>query len=209
MSLGTRGRTLAITGLVLLIAGVTAAVVLAGRSSEPEGPYSSWDERAWSVGAISADQRTLTLVYASGGCTGDRGRAAIRETRASVEVEKVQSPETHHIGCTLDLRTGTAKLRLRNPLAGRTISGPKRAKHNLVGPSLSVFVKGERVFIRLPRVAGFTGRDARRLLREGGFEVRPLGPGQARREVTETDPPYRTPIAGDRRSRTPVRLLFE
>lgn len=208
MSLGSRCRALAIAGLVLLVAGVTAAAVLASRDSEPDGQYSSWDERDWSVGAISPDQRTLTLVYASGGCTGDRGRVEIRQSLSEVRVETVEAREAHNVACTLDLRTGRATGRLRAPLAGRPVTGDRRAKHPLTSLS-SAFVRGDRVFLQIPRVTGLRGDEAQRLLRQQGFKVRALRPGDALGEAKGTDPPYRSSIAGDRRPRKPVRLQFE
>ena len=202
---GKQARVAVLTGLTLLVAATTAGLVLANRDDDtPHGP--AWESRQWKLDTISANQRTLTLAFAAGGCTSDRGRARWKESSFSVKVS-VKSLEDHRedVACTADLIPGRATVHLERPLRGRRIEGASRIGYlSLYNP---VVRQGADLYNRLPRVAGLRFPDAERMLQSHGFKAAPVTRRQRSAAVLRSEPRYRTPIGPRARERTRIRLV--
>jgi hypothetical protein len=164
----SRRRILGVAVVVLVAALGVAAVTLGG---DEESDY-VWTETKWTLDAISRDQRKLTLAFPSGGCTNDKGRAHLQESRSFVQIRVEASNPRAETACTADRRTGHAVVRLRERLEGRRIRGASKdwatSDGRLGGPYV---IRGEYVIFRVPRVAGLSVSDARRLLDAHRFVV--------------------------------------
>ena len=189
---------------------VAASAALTGflRYSAQNEEQRAWVPVKWQVTRISRDQRRLELLFASGGCTRDRGRARVRESAARVRI-RVEANEAVKLGaefsCTADLRSGRADVRLRRPLGGRTLEGMSRAIPGFGGIPFASEQRGERLVGVVPRVAGLRADDAAALLTAGGFTLRPLRPSDRRREAAGT-----RPVAGtELRATAPDRVALQ
>jgi hypothetical protein len=176
--------------LVVLV-GTAAWVALAARDG-----YESefvWSEQKWILDAISRDQRNLMLVFPSGGCTYDKGRAHLEESRDAVRIRvEARDPRVSR-PCTSDLRAGKATVRLRAPLSGRRVLGAQRI--GFMEPLGVRSVRRGEYYIRLvPRVAGLAVADARRLLDAHGFRVPEHNRSGARDVAVGTRPALGTPV---------------
>jgi hypothetical protein len=129
----------------------------------------------WQVLSVSSDARTLELIYESGGCRREDGRAAVTETaariRIAVDVGEVVAMDTPdgRFACAQNLVYDRLNVHLRHRLAGRRITGGPRIDDD--------FFKtyDTPTFARAPRVIGLSARDATTALHFGGFRVHRFG----------------------------------
>jgi hypothetical protein len=119
----------------------------------------------WQLAGVSADGRTLHLMYEGGGCLEADGRPVVTETDAAVTIVVHQTQQVPGEGeaCTLEIRNLRVDAQLAAPVAGRRVLG---------GPPFASFVKPTR----MPRVTGLRRYDAARLIERCGLTVKLRGP---------------------------------
>jgi hypothetical protein len=193
----------------LLLVSSTAGTALALGQEPPEynakcGELDCRIERVpsrWELLDVKRDRRALKIVYESGGCFQDDGRATVTETRSRIEIAVDQglvvamdTPDGD-FACTSDLRFFNLIVRLDGPVAGRRVVGGPRTK--LAGMWSRAAERNGRLIPLAPRVLGLAAQDARKLLMQQGFEV--TGPGRGRVVGQE-------PAPGKRVGRDGVRL---
>jgi hypothetical protein len=127
--------------ILVLVAVATAFATASGCGSDDSSTRTGGSTRgprevavAWQVVAVREGGRVLVLRYRAGGCLRGDGRAVLTESdervaiavrehrRASRAATDPLSPES----CSSEARLDTLRVRLRQPLAGRAITGGPR-----------------------------------------------------------------------------------
>lgn len=191
---------------------VLAATAVLGLGSAVAGAYvaSTTGEYAesasWSLLGVNDGGRTLLVRGPDhGGC--DRIRVVADESdpeRVTVAAEILFPRGT--IACNLILIEGeTVAVRLRRPLVGRAVVGPKRKLHPLLleavdfddqrrsQPPDRPYPVPER---QPPSVVGLRYRDARHALCNSGFQARRATDPEANGMVVRQEPAVRQPMRG-------------
>ena len=144
----------------------------------------------WQLLAVGANGDRLKLVYESGGCRRGDGRATVTESAARIriavdegEVVAIDTPDRQVI-CTADVRYRVLDVRLKRAVAGRPIVG---------GPRVTGGSFNRRVIPLVPRVIDLSARDATRVLRSQGFDVRRFGKRTGRVAFQSPRPGRRAP----------------
>jgi hypothetical protein len=141
----------AVVGCAALLAGSLSVTAAAAR---PQAPAAS-SPVPWEVLSVSPSQRTLRIGYAVTSCAG--ANVHVDETKTSVRLTVRRPPPTPGVVCIEQVRTESVLVGLSAPVAGRRLSGPARGIGALdvpAGPGP----------VRVPRVVGLRGLDARRAL---------------------------------------------
>lgn len=189
-------------GALVLVA--TTGAVAASAQEPPEfnakcGALACRVERVpakWQLLAVGAQGDRLKLVYESGGCRRVDGRATVSETdsriRIAVDVSEVVAIDTpdRQVICTADVQYRVLHVRLEQAVAGRPIIGGPRIRG---GISNRTVTEDGRVIPLVPRVIDLTARDATRVLRSQGFEVRRFGKRTGRVAFQSPRPGRRAP----------------
>jgi hypothetical protein len=183
-------RIVLAVGFVVLFCG-TAVVALTSPAEEDSAFV--WAKTKWRLESISKDQRHLTLGFPSGGCTYDKGRAHLAESRDVVRISvEARNPQDDRL-CTGDLRVGQAVVRLRRRLDGRRVLGGTRiGSLEFVGGR--AIKRGYRYIQLVPRVAGLSVLDARRLLEAHGFNLSRDEAGDEKAIAVGTQPSLGIPV---------------
>ena len=119
----------------------------------------------WQLTGISANGRTLRIVYEVSGCLHDDGTPVVDESAPdAVRITVRQTVDTGpYVVCALFLAYHPLDVPLATPLAGRRVAG---------GPDLAAAsLRPER----MPRVIGLRRADARRALERQDIATRVLG----------------------------------
>jgi hypothetical protein len=191
------------------LAAIAAGTAVATAQDPPEynakcGEFDCRIERvpsAWELLDVKRDRRAVKIVYRSGGCFQDDGRATVTETRSRIEIAvdqgKVVAMDTPDgdFACTSDLRFFTLIVRLDGPVGGRRVVGGPRA--DLAGGWSRSAEQDGRIVALAPRVLGLAAQDARKLLRNQGIEVTGARSGRVVRQQ---------PAPGKQVGRAGVRL---
>jgi hypothetical protein len=89
----------------------------------------------WRLAGTDADDQTISVVVANGGCLFFTHMTVENVTDASIELaawnDEWTSIDEHH-GCTADLRYVRSKIRLPEPLQGRKLEGQCTPGHATV-----------------------------------------------------------------------------
>lgn len=203
----TRKRMLVLAATAVL--GVGSAVAGAYVATTT-GEYA--ESAGWSLLGVRDGGRTLLVRGPDhGGC--DRVRAVADESdpeRVTVTAEILFPRGT--IACNLILFEGEPiAVRLRRPLVGRAVVGPKRKLHPLLLRAVDIddqrrpqppdhpYPVPERP---PPSVVGLRYRDARHALCNSGFQARRASDPQANGMVVRQEPAVRQPTRGRSRYAT-------
>jgi hypothetical protein len=141
-----------------LLAAIAAAwQLLAPRPAFAASAAESWvtHDLSWGVLAVAPGERAVEVVFIDGGCPGRNLHASVTEARTSVTIAVVEEKNmAAGLVCPAIAMIGTRRVGLAAPLAGRLLEG---------GTSLAPppSIAGPRV----PRLTGFSPRDAQRALR--------------------------------------------
>ena len=185
-----------VLGCAVIVLAAAGAAVALGLNSQESSAY-EWSNTKWILDSVARDQRKLVLAFPAGGCTSDRGRAELEESRAFVRIGvQARKLRDRNTLCTAIGITGLVTVQLQHPLAGRRVLGASRIYgfEPLHGRSIK---RGPNYVFLVPRVAGLALVDARRLLQAHGFRVHRLSRSDdTRRIAAGTQPPYGTPVSG-------------
>ncbi|HEX4365148.1 MAG TPA: hypothetical protein VHZ75_11410 [Solirubrobacteraceae bacterium] len=172
----------AVIGAAALLAGSLSMTAAAARQKAPAAS----EPVPWEVLSVSPSQRTLRIGYTVASCAG--ANVHVDETKASIRLTVRRPLARPGIACIEQVRTESVLVGLSAPVAGRRLSGPVRGLGALAGPVGPGMVPGP---VRVPRVVGLRGLDARRALAVTGLRTRFAGnsehavtaqkPGAARR----------------------------
>lgn len=143
-----------VAGAVVVLAGVLVAAMVRSetRAGEPAGPVIPWV-----LAETGAGERSLVVVYESGGCDSPDIQGSATETATTVTVVVRRQHPTPAGACPAIARIGRGTVPLPGPLAGRRIIGPNRQ----TGDSLGFVRRGNHDLVLVPRLAGFAPPDAR------------------------------------------------
>ena len=173
--------------LAAAVASLGAASAFAFTEQERDAP--------WMLLGVSADGRTLQLVYQGGGCLEEDGRPQVVEhpDRVAVRIRQTAFVPGEGEACTADLRFVPLDVRLAAPIAGRRVRGGPPFREHLAA-------------VRVPRVVGLDRADALGALRARHLRARTAG-RRRRGRVAAQSPRPGTRL---RRGRTPpvIRLRF-
>ena len=112
--------------LILVALACGSAVGAAACGGPDEGDVVSYIP--WSLTAVSADARTLSITHEVPHCETYPGPVRVRETAGAVEVAVPELSEggDGEFTCTADLQIGTDEIRLAQPLGSRELRGRSR-----------------------------------------------------------------------------------
>ena len=130
------------------------------------GPATTVRDSAWRLISISADQRTLKVVYEGGGCARADGKAVVTSGERAVRIHIRQTVvDDPYVACAAIYAFLPLRVHLGGRLAGRLITG---------GPHMQPTLLATRV----PRLVGLRVRDARRALAGQELTARLRGRGR-------------------------------
>lgn len=146
-----------VAGAVVVLAGALVATMVRSetRAGAPAGPVIPWV-----LAETGAGERSLVVVYQSGGCDSPDIQGSATETATTVTVVVRRQHPTPAGACPAIARIGRGTVPLPGPLAGRRIIGPNRQ----TGDSLGFVRRGNHDLVLVPRLAGFAPPDARQAL---------------------------------------------
>jgi hypothetical protein len=116
--------------IVVLLAAVGAGVAVLLRGLDGDLPPVTWR-----LGSVSADARTLEVVYMWAGCSSRVDRLEVEERQRSVSItvprHRVELPDD--VVCPAILALSRTHVRLRQALAGRRLLQPRGESHDPAG----------------------------------------------------------------------------